>query len=87
MDPNNIIMEVWKRGWSLAQLAADAGVSRQHVSHALRRPNPRGEAIILKFLGVSGNKVWPDRYDKAGNRIVHRGPSPRRGRAKRGDAA
>jgi len=87
MDPTDIIAAIWKQGWSLSQIAADAGVERQYVSHALRRPNPRGEKVILEFLKLPGHKVWPDRYAKDGTRIVRPGGGPRRGLRKSGEAA
>ena len=81
MHPKDILALVWKRGWSLRQLALDAGVSAQCVSIALRRPSPKGEKILIDFLGMSGHELWPERYDARGNRIVANGPAPRRGAA------
>jgi Ner family transcriptional regulator len=81
VHPTDILCLVWKKGWSLNQLAKDAGVSRGLVSHALRRPNPTGERVIIKFLGVPGHKLWPDRYAENGERLVRTGPKPRRGKA------
>lgn len=86
MDRTDILAAIWKQGWSLSQLAADAGVARQYLSHALRAPNPRGEKVILDFLKLPGHQVWPDRYAKDGARLVRPGGGPRRGQ-KRGVAA
>jgi Ner family transcriptional regulator len=90
MHPTDIVSLIWKRGWSMRQLAMDAGVSGQLVSYALRRPNPTGEKIILDFLGMSGRDIWLDRYDKNGVRIVERKKNvrrPMRGRPRDGAAA
>lgn len=87
MDPIDIVHLVQKRGWSLAQLAADNGVSRQFVAHALRHPNPRCEKIILDFLGMNGHALWPDRYAPNGKRIVHVGMRKRRGKRTSGGVA
>ncbi len=81
MSPTDILCLVWKKGWSLNQLAKDAGVSRAIESLALRRPNLRGERVLIEFLGVPGHKLWPDRYAQNGARLVRRGRAPRRGEA------
>ncbi len=88
MTPTDIICLVWQRGWSLNQLAKEAGVSRQNLSAALRQPCISGEMAILKFLREPGHKLWPDRYAPDGRRLVRRGSSARRGQAaKRGARA
>jgi Ner family transcriptional regulator len=81
VSPTDILCLVWKKGWSLNQLAKDAGVSRAIVSLALRRPNPRGERVLIEFLGVPGHKLWPDRYAENGERLVRVGRKPQRGKA------
>lgn len=79
MDPNDILALIKKRGWSLNQLALDAGVSKTLVSLSLRKPNPTGERIIIDFLQIGGHGLWPDRYAKNGTRIVPDLRGPRRG--------
>lgn len=74
----DILAQVWKKGLTLAMLAADAGVSRQVLSRALRQPCIGGEQAILAGLGVSGHKLWPDRYAPDGARLVRRGSRGRR---------
>jgi lambda repressor-like predicted transcriptional regulator len=54
MDPIDVLYLVRKRGWSLAQIAKEAGVSRQILSVALRQPCIGGEKAILGFLKVPG---------------------------------
>jgi len=81
MDPVDVVYMVRKRGWSLAQIAKDAGLSRATLSAALRQPCLGGEKAILAFLKVSGHQIWPDRYTKDGRRVVKRGPGPSRGKA------
>jgi Ner family transcriptional regulator len=88
MDRSDILAAIRGRGWSLAQLAANAQVPPQYLSHALRAPNPQGEKVILDFLKKPGHEVWPDRYSKDGTRIVRRGGAPQRGFLNRsGEAA
>lgn len=81
MDPLDVLYLIRKRGWSLAQIARDAGVSPQILSVALRKPCIGGEKAILDFLKVPGHEIWSDRYAKNGQRLVRRGRGPQRGRA------
>lgn len=88
MDRNEILAEIRERGWSLAQLAGNANVLPQYLSHALRAPNPQGERVILEFLKKPGHEVWPDRYAADGTRTVRRGGAQLRGIVNRaGEAA
>lgn len=88
MSPTDILCLVWKKGWSLSQLAKDAGVSRGIVSHSLRKPNPTGEKVLINFLGIPGHELWPDRYLPTGERMVRMGRKPLRGFLNRtGEAA
>lgn len=51
------------RGTSLADLGRQHQTSRQNVSTALYRPNPKWEFIIASELGLSPAEIWPERYD------------------------
>lgn len=54
------------RGISIAKLAREHDVSRQALSTALVRSNPRWEYVISSALGVAPNAIWPERYEYAG---------------------
>lgn len=81
MTPTDILCLVWKKGWSLNQLAKDVGLNRRVVSDAMRRPNPAGEKALIDFLEIPGHELWPDRYLPTGERIVRVGRKPLRGEA------
>ena len=69
----NGIRAVWKKGFSLSQLARDNGMTPTAFSVALRRPVKRAEAVIAACIGISPQKIWPDRYDATGRRLVRKG--------------
>lgn len=50
-------------GTSLAELGRQHQTTRQNVSTALYRPNPKWEYIIASELGLSPAEIWPERYD------------------------
>lgn len=51
------------RGLSIAELARAHSASRQAVSTALVRSNPRWEHVIAEALETTPHKLWPERYD------------------------
>ncbi|MCP1673348.1 Ner family transcriptional regulator [Natronocella acetinitrilica] len=55
------------RGYSLAALAREYGVTRQQPQAALNRPYPKWERIIAQVLELRPEQLWPERYamDKA----------------------
>ncbi|WP_024608506.1 helix-turn-helix domain-containing protein [Pseudoalteromonas sp. TAB23] len=53
------------RGISIAKLAREHDVSRQALSTALVRSNPRWEYVISNALGKAPNDIWPERYQHA----------------------
>jgi Ner family transcriptional regulator len=55
------------RGISIAKLAREHNVSRQALSTALVRSNPRWEFVISNALGVTPNAIWPERYEHTDN--------------------
>ncbi|WP_270802938.1 helix-turn-helix domain-containing protein [Aeromonas sp. QDB54] len=54
------------RGLSLADIAREHNISRQAVSTALCRPNPRWEHEIASALDMLPFELWPERYDNLG---------------------
>lgn len=76
-DRHAIRAAIARRGATLARVARDAGLSAGACSLSLCRPSPSGDAAIAAYLDVPLHKLWPDRYDANGNRII----KPRRRRA------
>lgn len=66
-DPNKrrewIKYQLKIRGLSIADLARQHEASRQAVSTALVRSNPRWEHVIAEALNTMPNQLWPERYD------------------------
>jgi len=50
------------RGLSFATIAREIGVSRQAVRKALDKPSRRMEQAIAGKIGISPEKLWPERY-------------------------
>ncbi|EFP0183606.1 transcriptional regulator [Escherichia coli] len=50
-------------GMTLASLARQHQTSRQVLSRALYKQNPRWEHEIAKALGTKPTQLWPERYD------------------------
>lgn len=67
---------IYKRGQSLIGLSLENGLSSSSVQISLLRPCPSANHIIADFLGIPVHRLWPDWYDKNGDRIY-------RSRAKR----
>ena len=69
-DPKNrrdwIIYQVRLQGRSLAQVASDAGVSRQCLYQVFNRPYPRMEKVLSDALGIEPKVLWPERYHATG---------------------
>lgn len=63
------------QGTSLGQLAKDAGVCKQAVSNALMVPSERLEKLLAKTLGLEPKVLFPERYDRAGNRTCRSNPN------------
>ncbi len=67
---------VSKAGYTMSQLARNAGYGRENQLHdALRRPWPKGERIIATAIGQTPQSIWPSRYHEDG--------TPRSGRGER----
>lgn len=57
-----------KCGVTLAQLDVRHGLPAGTCSAALRRPHPKGEAIIAALLDEDPADLWPSRYHADGRR-------------------
>ncbi len=53
----------------MAALARQNGVSDSVVRAALIRPQPTGNTIIAKCLGVPLHNIWPEWYAEDGKRL------------------
>jgi len=70
-----IIYQAKLKGRTLAQIAREAGVSRQCIYSVFRRPYPRMEKVVADALGMAVNVLWPERYYANGLPINRRGRS------------
>jgi Ner family transcriptional regulator len=61
-----VIYQVTLQGRSLAQIADNAGVSRQCLYQVFRRTYPRMEKVVAEALGMAPADLWPERYDADG---------------------
>ena len=69
-DRYDILRALKEKGTSLRALAKDAGFNESLCRQALTRPQATGEALIIDATGFPPQKIWPDRYDAKGKRIV-----------------
>ena len=68
MHPEDIKASVRKTGTTLTALALANGLSPSACRKALSVPCPRADRAISECIGKPLHKIWPDRYDRAGNR-------------------
>ncbi len=57
-----------KRGWTLSKLDQANDLPGGTCSFALRKPHPKGEAVVSTALGIDPQVIWPSRYDADGTR-------------------
>lgn len=50
------------KGYSLAQLSREYGLSSGTLANALSKPWLKGELIIAMKIGIPPEKIWPSRY-------------------------
>lgn len=67
--PEDVKAAVRKTGTTLSELARRKGVSTSVVHKALKQPRPTGNRVIAAFLGRSVHEMWPDWFDRDGNRL------------------
>lgn len=60
---------VRKRGKNLSDLAVAEGLEPSTTARSLSRPIPAANHAIAEFLGLSIHELWPEWYDKSGQRI------------------
>jgi lambda repressor-like predicted transcriptional regulator len=71
------------QGRSLAQVAHEAGVTRQCIYHAGQMTYPRMEKIIARALGMEPKDLFPERYDQATGLPFYRKGRPLGAKTKR----
>jgi Ner family transcriptional regulator len=82
----DVLAALHKRGWSLRQVGIAEGYpDGAALGEAARRPYPKAEAILARYLGVDHPmRIWPSRYGPDGRPNRRHGPPPMRGRPQRG---
>jgi Ner family transcriptional regulator len=60
--PADIKAELEKKGLSLSGLSVANKLAPTTLKEVLRRPWPRGEAIVAKAIGLEPAEIWPSRY-------------------------
>jgi Ner family transcriptional regulator len=56
-------------GWKLREVDREFGLGRDACSNCLRLPHEPAEQAIATVLGVHPASLWPERYDKNGERL------------------
>ena len=73
MHPEDIKAAIRKTGITLTQLSIQAGLGESAVRQALFFHHcPAGEKAIIEYLDIHPHKLWPERYDEHGNRVIGR---------------
>jgi len=75
MHAEEIKAAIRMTGITLNQLSLDAGLGASTVRQAIFFHHcPAGERVIIDHLGLHPHAIWPNRYDRQGNRIIGRNP-------------
>ena len=73
MHPEDIKAAIRKTGITLRGLALRNGLSESAVRQAIIVNScPAGDRVVIEYLGLHPHAIWPDRYDRDGNRVVGR---------------
>lgn len=65
--------QIQLKGLSMAQVAANAGVTRECLYSAFKKTYPRMEKVIADAVGLEPAVLWPERYDADGLPIYRMG--------------
>lgn len=84
----DVLAALKKRGWSVRQVGLAEGYAEGNtLGEAARRPYPKAEATLARYIGVDHPMViWPSRYDANGTPNRRRGTAPMRGKKPVGKA-
>lgn len=73
MHPEDIKAAIRKTGITLTELSLRNGLGESTVRQAiLFQSCPAGERVIIEYLGIPPHEIWPERYDRQGNRTIGR---------------
>lgn len=73
----DVLVALNKKGYSLRQIGMAEGYPDGNaLGLAARRPFPKAEGIVAKYLGVEPQTIWPSRYTADGVPNRRRGPRP-----------
>lgn len=93
MHAEQIKAAIRMTGITLTELSLRAGLGECTVRQALFFQHcPAGEKAIIDHLGLPPHQIWPNRYDKDGNRVIGQNQSnttksKRSGHRQKGTAA
>ncbi|WP_066568156.1 helix-turn-helix transcriptional regulator [Snodgrassella sp. CFCC 13594] len=59
----DIVAALKKKGWTIAALSREVGLSSNTLKTALATPYLKGERIIATAIGVPPEEIWPTRYE------------------------
>jgi Ner family transcriptional regulator len=73
----DVLAALHKAGYSLRQIGLVEGYpDGTALGECARRPYPKAEAIIARYLGTTAASIWPSRYGADGQPNRRRGPAP-----------
>lgn len=75
-DRHAIRAEVARRGSTLTAIALAAGLNPGSCRAALSKCFPAADRAIADFLSIPLFELWPDRYDRDGQRLTRRRLKP-----------
>lgn len=61
-----------EKGMTCRRLSRLAGLDENAIAVSFFQPIPRAHRAVANFLGIPVNELWPQWYDKQGNRITSR---------------
>ncbi|MEX0758759.1 MAG: helix-turn-helix domain-containing protein [Tistlia sp.] len=70
--PEDVKAAVRKTGITLEALGQSAGIPGATVRKCLYKPCPKGNRVIAAYLGRRLFDIWPEWYDRQGDRIRSR---------------
>ncbi|SMF82842.1 transcriptional regulator, Nlp family [Tistlia consotensis] len=70
--PEDVKAAVRKTGITLTALGIRAGIPGATVRKCLYTPCPKGNRVVADYLGLDLFALWPEWYDRDGNRLSSR---------------
>jgi Ner family transcriptional regulator len=75
-DRHAIRAEVARRGSTLTAISVAAGLNPAACSSTFSKCYLAADRAIAEFLGIPLFELWPDRYDRDGQRLTRRRLKP-----------